>query len=91
MASSCPKLNYLGLRQCLAKSSTFGLLATNCQYIKSLNIAGVERLSDNQLVILSKNLVSLVEVDLSWNSCLSDVGYLFALKSCFFLDFTAFY
>ena len=74
IARSCPKLNNLGLRQCAAKSSTFSLLSTNCQFIKTLNIAGVERFNDAQLIVLAKNLVSLVEVDLSWNSSLSDAG-----------------
>lgn len=82
IAKNCPSLQRLGLRQCSASNLTLGTLAANCHLIASLNIAGVESLTDTTLGTLAENMPLLREIDVSWNSSLSDTGISALLACC---------
>ncbi|XP_068711502.1 uncharacterized protein [Montipora foliosa] len=82
MANSCSSLQYLSLRQCAASHLTLSALAQNCHLISSLDIAGVNSLTDEGLGNLARNMPHLRDIDASWNSSLSDNGIFTLLESC---------
>lgn len=74
IASSCHALQYLGVRQCSASRRTLTTLADCCHLVSSLNIAGIDDLTDTALSGLAEGMPLLTEIDASWNSSLSDKG-----------------
>ena len=82
IAKSCRSLQHLGLRQCAASRLTLKTLADNCHLVSSLNIAGIDNLTDAALGSLAENMPLLREVDASWNSILSDTGISTLLRCC---------
>ena len=82
IANSCPSLQHLGLRQCAASHLTLNALVAKCHLISSLNIAGVESLTDTALSSMAENMPLLREIDASWNSSLSDIGISALLECC---------
>ena len=81
-AKNCSSLRHLSLRQCAAPHLTLFALAANCHLISSLNIAGVNSLTDAALSNLAQNMPLLTEIDASWNSGLSDIGISALLEFC---------
>jgi len=79
--SSC-SLQHLGLRQCAASKLTLNTLANNCHLVSSLNIAGIDNLTDAALGSLAENIPLLTEIDASWNSSLCDTGISALLRCC---------
>ena len=82
IASSCCSLQHLGLRQCAASKLTLSTLADNCHLVSSLNIAGIDNLTDAALSSLAENMPMLRDIDASWNSSLSDTGISALLRCC---------
>ena len=82
IANRCPSLQHLSLRQCSASTLTLDALAANCHHISCLNIAGVDGLTDVSLGSMAENMPLLKEIDVSWNSSLSDVGVIVLLQCC---------
>ena len=82
ITKSCPSLQHLGLRQCAASKLTLNTLADNCHLVSSLNIAGIDSLTDAALGSLAENMPLLRDIDASWNSSLSDTGISALLRCC---------
>ena len=82
VASSCSALQLLGMRQCSVGQDTLYSLATTCHFMTSLNIAGIDTLTDKMLGSLARNMPLLMEVDVSWNSSLTDSGIAALLLHC---------
>ena len=82
IAKSCCSLQHLGLRQCAASKLTLNTLANNCHLASSLNIAGIDNLTDAALGSLVENMPLLREIDASWNSSLSNTGISALLRCC---------
>ena len=82
IAKSCCSLQHLGLRQCAASKLTLNTLAHNCHLVSSLDIAGIDNLTDAALGRLAENMPLLREIDASWNSSLSDTGISTLLRCC---------
>lgn len=86
VAKSCSCLEHLSLRQCDASHLTFISLAQNCHFVASLNIAGVTYLTDEILDNLARNMPLLKDIDVSWNSSLTDDGICSLLECCLKLN-----
>ena len=82
IANSCPSLQHLSLRQCSASTFTLDALAANGRHMSYLNIAGIDGLTDVALGSMAENMPLLNEIDVSWNSSLSDVGVIALLQCC---------
>lgn len=82
IANSCCSVHHLGLRQCAASWHTLNTLAESCHLVTSLNIAGLDGLTDTVLGSLAEGMPLLTEIDASWNSSLSDKGISGLLRCC---------
>lgn len=81
-SSSLTKLSF---RHCPATSLTLSLMAENLKQLQSLNICSVDSITDASVVYLVENLPLLQEIDIGWNSGLSDVCVKALLRSCIYL------
>ncbi|CAC5357286.1 unnamed protein product [Mytilus coruscus] len=78
-------LKKLSFRHCPATPMTLALMAENFKQLQNLNICSVDSITDSSVVYLVENLPLLREIDISWNSGLSDVCVKALLRSCIHL------
>ena len=71
IASHCTNLHSLALRQCITSAQCLHLLAAHCTKITRLNLLGVQCLTDSLLLSLALRLRALIDLDVSWNSGMS--------------------
>ena len=72
----CTSLETLTLHQCSMSADTLLSLAWNCTGLVSLNMSGVENLTNGVVQAMMPSLRHLKKLDISWNS-----GELITLKS----------
>ncbi|XP_038058124.1 uncharacterized protein LOC119729581 [Patiria miniata] len=82
IASHCTSLETLTLRQCRMSADTLMSLAWNCNRLSSLNMSGVENLTDGVAQAMAPSLRHLKKLDVSWNSDLTDAAISSVMSCC---------
>ncbi|XP_033624603.1 uncharacterized protein LOC117288031 [Asterias rubens] len=82
IAKHCASLETLTLRQCPTTPSTLMSLAWNCQGLSTLNMSGVESLTDGVVQAMMPSLRLMKKLDMSWNSELTDVAVSCVMSCC---------
>ncbi|KAK6185484.1 hypothetical protein SNE40_007706 [Patella caerulea] len=74
LMSSCSALQNLNLHHCsITEKPLFGM-AEKCRNICTLSLSSIKGISDQAVIELAKNPCLLEEIDISWNTDITDVG-----------------
>ncbi|XP_065071249.1 uncharacterized protein LOC135695947, partial [Rhopilema esculentum] len=82
LVNSCPKLEYLNVRQCEISTKTVAALPCISGKLTHLGLCSIKDLTDSQAVPMVRSLRNLTFVDLSWNCMLTDDTISTLLGSC---------